>query len=69
LGTSLVMDPSTTTGPGDPRTAAAGPGGRRVHGATPGYTRTVLAYGRRRRSRVGRVVRAGGRIDVTEKGS
>ena len=34
------------------------------HGSTPGYTQFVLAYGRRLRLRVGRVVRSGGRVRV-----
>jgi nitrite reductase/ring-hydroxylating ferredoxin subunit len=34
------------------------------HGPTPGYGRMILAYGRRLRLRVRRVVSAGGRISV-----
>ena len=33
-------------------------------GPTPGYTQLVLAYGKRLRLRVGRVVRAAGRVRV-----
>ena len=33
-------------------------------GPTPGYSQLVLAYGRKLRLRVGRVVRAGGRVRV-----
>src|SRR5215212_878100 len=33
-------------------------------GPTPGYTQLVLTYGRRLRLRIGRVVRAGGRVRV-----
>ncbi len=34
------------------------------HGRTPGYTQLVLAYGRRLRLRVGRLVRTAGGVDV-----
>jgi nitrite reductase/ring-hydroxylating ferredoxin subunit len=34
------------------------------HGPTPGYTQFVLAYGRRLRLRVARVVRSDGRVRV-----
>jgi nitrite reductase/ring-hydroxylating ferredoxin subunit len=43
----------------------AGPRGFLTYrGPTPGYTQLVLAYGRRLRLRVGRVVRGAGRITV-----
>jgi nitrite reductase/ring-hydroxylating ferredoxin subunit len=51
----------------DVRTGAmvAGPKGFLWYrGRTPGYTQAVLAYGRRLRLRVGRVVRRAGRLTV-----
>ena len=51
----------------DVRTGAmvSGPRGfLSYHGPTPGYTQLVLAYGRQLRLRVGRVVRAAGRVRV-----
>jgi nitrite reductase/ring-hydroxylating ferredoxin subunit len=43
----------------------AGPRGFLTYqGPTPGYTQLVLTYGRRLRLRVGRVVRAAGRVRV-----
>ncbi|HKG49851.1 MAG TPA: Rieske (2Fe-2S) protein [Actinomycetales bacterium] len=51
----------------DVRTGAmvAGPRGfLGYHGPTPGYTQLVLTYGRWLRLRVGRVVRAAGRVRV-----
>jgi nitrite reductase/ring-hydroxylating ferredoxin subunit len=44
---------------------ASGPRGFLVYrGPTPGYTQLVLAYGKRLRLRLGRVVRSGGRVRV-----